>query len=243
MLHGYNDNRNFYYSLAAVQRRRPELQERRPRVRLDGTRLDRAVLLHRATGRCTTWRSAARSGPAIGRTRWRRRRRRRRAGFTFLSFGQFNTTYNGTANTPMQLRQVGRLNAAAGEINAPIDHKYGVRGELVWRHSPLSQETIASQRRGHHHSRRRSQGLLRLRRGVGLAAGRRSDHRRPAGPGAVPALEEVRCAADPGRPDGRLPLRAPGRERHGVRARRRAPRSRPMRRRTERRSSTRRSWA
>jgi hypothetical protein len=66
------------------------------------------------------------------------------AGFTFLNFGQFTTTYNGTANTAMQLRQVGRLNAAAGEINAPIDHKYGVRGEFVWRHSPLSQETIAS---------------------------------------------------------------------------------------------------
>ena len=65
-------------------------------------------------------------------------------GFTFLSFGQFNTTYNGTAGTPMQLRQVGRLNAAAGEINAPINHRYGVRGEIVWRHSPLSQETIAS---------------------------------------------------------------------------------------------------
>ena len=44
----------------------------------------------------------------------------------------------------MQLRQVGRMNAAAGEINAPIDHKYGVRGEFVWRHSPLSEETIAS---------------------------------------------------------------------------------------------------
>ena len=29
------------------------------------------------------------------------------AGFTFLNFGQFTTTYNGTANTAMQLRQVG----------------------------------------------------------------------------------------------------------------------------------------
>jgi hypothetical protein len=65
-------------------------------------------------------------------------------GFTFLSFSQFNTTYNGTANTPMQLRQVGRMNAAAGEINAPINHKYGLRAEVVWRHSPLSADTIAS---------------------------------------------------------------------------------------------------
>ena len=45
MLHGFNDSRNFYYSLVAVQRRRAELQERRPAVRLDGARLGGAVLV------------------------------------------------------------------------------------------------------------------------------------------------------------------------------------------------------
>ena len=34
MLHGFNDNRNYYYSVARPERRRAELQERRPRVRL-----------------------------------------------------------------------------------------------------------------------------------------------------------------------------------------------------------------
>jgi hypothetical protein len=44
----------------------------------------------------------------------------------------------------VQLRQVGRLNSYAIELNAPIAHRYGARGEFVWRHSPLSEESIAS---------------------------------------------------------------------------------------------------
>ncbi len=64
----------------AVERRRAELQERRPRSStgwgVPGWRRSRSW----ATARCTTWRSAARSGPAIARTRWRRPHRRRRAG-------------------------------------------------------------------------------------------------------------------------------------------------------------------
>jgi phosphate-selective porin len=65
-------------------------------------------------------------------------------GFTFLSFNQFSTTFNGTANTNMQLRQVGRMNAVAGELNIPYNHKYGLKGEVVWKHNPLSEETIAA---------------------------------------------------------------------------------------------------
>ena len=53
------------------------------------------------------------------------------------------------------------MNAAAGEINVPIDHKYGVRDEFVWKHSPLSEETIAGNGAGTIVRRRRSQGLLR----------------------------------------------------------------------------------
>ncbi len=66
-------------------------------------------------------------------------------GFTFLSFAPVHHHRTTAWRTrAMQLRQVGRMNAAAGEINAPIDHKYGVRSEFVWKHSPLSEETIAS---------------------------------------------------------------------------------------------------
>jgi hypothetical protein len=147
MLHGYNDNRNFYYSLGVFNGDGQNFKN-----------VDRAFdLMGRA------WIapfSFTGDGPLhdveIGGSFWTGDRTNTLApasqttqgGFTFLSFSQFNTTYTttagSTANTPMQLRQVGRLNAAAGEINAPIDHKYGVRAEVVWRHSPLSQETIAS---------------------------------------------------------------------------------------------------
>jgi hypothetical protein len=142
MLHGYNDDRNFYYSLAVVNG--------------DGQNFKNADRAYDWMGRA--WIapfSFMGDGPLhdveIGGSFWTGDRTNTLApasqttqgGFTFLSFAQFNTTYNGTA-TAMQLRQVGRLDAAAGEINAPINHKYGVRGEVVWRHSPLSQETIAS---------------------------------------------------------------------------------------------------
>jgi phosphate-selective porin len=66
-------------------------------------------------------------------------------GFTFLSFSQFTTSMtSGMPNTPVQLRQSGRLKAFAGEINAPIAHKYGLRYELVWKESPLAAESIAA---------------------------------------------------------------------------------------------------
>ena len=66
------------------------------------------------------------------------------AGFTFLSFAPTNLTVNGMANTPVQLRQVGRMKAFAGELNAPIAHKFGLRGEFVWKRNPLSEESIAA---------------------------------------------------------------------------------------------------
>jgi phosphate-selective porin len=69
-------------------------------------------------------------------------------GFTFLNFGSFTppmaATGLPTGTSAIQLRQVGRVNAAAFEINAPIAHKGGVRYEFVWKHSPLSEEAISS---------------------------------------------------------------------------------------------------
>jgi phosphate-selective porin len=67
------------------------------------------------------------------------------AGFTFLNTGSYSATPTGsTSAQTMQLRQVGRLHAFALELNAPIAHRYGVRAEYVWRHSPLSEDSIAS---------------------------------------------------------------------------------------------------
>ena len=66
-------------------------------------------------------------------------------GFTFLSFSQFTTSMtSGMPNTAVQLRQVGRMNAFAAELNAPIAHKYGLRYEFVWKDSPLSEESLAA---------------------------------------------------------------------------------------------------
>ena len=143
MLHGFNDNRNYYYSVAVLNG--------------DGQNFKNADREFDWMGRAWVAPfSFSGDGPLhdveIGASLWTGDRANTLAptsqttqgGFTFLNFGQFNTTYGTTANTAMQLRQVGRMNAAAGELNAPINHKYGVRGEFVWRHSPLSEEIIDS---------------------------------------------------------------------------------------------------
>jgi phosphate-selective porin len=143
MLHGFNDDRNYYYSVAVLNG--------------DGQNFKNADREFDWMGRAWVAPfSFTGDGPLhdveIGGSLWTGDRENTlaptsqttQAGFTFLNFGQFNSTYNGAANTAMQMRQVGRMNAAAGEINVPIDHKYGVRSEFVWRHSPLSEETIAS---------------------------------------------------------------------------------------------------
>ncbi len=143
MLHGFNDDRNYCYSVAVLNG--------------DGQNFKNVDREFDVMGRAWVAPfSFVGDGPLhdveIGGSLWTGDRantlaptsQTTQAGLTFLNFGQFTTTYNGTANTAMQLRQVGRMNAAAGEINAPIGHKYGVRGEFVWRHSPLSEETIVS---------------------------------------------------------------------------------------------------
>jgi phosphate-selective porin len=64
-------------------------------------------------------------------------------GFTFLSFNSFNSNVGGT-RIPVQLRQVGLLRAYAGELNAPIAHKGGLRAEYVWKHVNLSEENVTN---------------------------------------------------------------------------------------------------
>jgi len=66
-------------------------------------------------------------------------------GFTFFSTAAYSATPTGaTAAQSVQLRQNGRLNAFAFELNAPVAHRGGFRAEVVWKHSPLVEATIAS---------------------------------------------------------------------------------------------------
>jgi phosphate-selective porin len=65
------------------------------------------------------------------------------AGFTFLN-NSF-TWMNGAVATPVELHQNGRLNAFAFELNVPYDHKYGARWEVVWKNQPLSADDARSQ--------------------------------------------------------------------------------------------------
>ncbi|HVT09110.1 MAG TPA: porin [Polyangia bacterium] len=142
MLHGFNDARNFYYSLAVVNG--------------DGQNFKNADNHFDLMGR--GWIapfSFTGEGPLhdveIGASFWTGDRSNTLAlpsqttqgGFTFLNMGSFTAATGGTTNT-YQLRQVGRLNSVAAELNAPIAHRYGARGEFVWRHSPLAEEVIAA---------------------------------------------------------------------------------------------------
>jgi phosphate-selective porin len=144
MLHGYNDDRNFHYSIGAFNG--------------DGQNFKNADSHFDWMGRA--WiapLSFVGSGPLhdveIGASFWTGDRgntltpsaQTTQGGFTFFNTAAFTATPTGaTAAESVQLRQVGRLNAFAGELNAPLAHRYGVRGELVWKHSPLSEESIAA---------------------------------------------------------------------------------------------------
>ena len=143
MLHGFNDDKNFYYSLGVFNG--------------DGQNFKNADRQYDWMGRA--WvapLSFMGDGPLhdveIGGSFWTGDRsntlaptsQTTQAGFTFWNAGSFAfTPMGGTAQT-IQLRQVGRMKTFAGELNAPIDHRFGFRGELVWKDSPLSADTIAS---------------------------------------------------------------------------------------------------
>jgi hypothetical protein len=64
------------------------------------------------------------------------------AGFTFLNT---SAGFTDPANkTPAEIHQQGRLNAFALELNAPIAHKLGVRGEFVRKDQPLSAVNVTN---------------------------------------------------------------------------------------------------
>jgi phosphate-selective porin len=140
MLHGYNDAKNFHYSAGYFNGDGQNF--RNPDTNFD--------FMARA------WVAPASfigEGPlhdiTVGGSYWTGNRsntlplpnQTTQGGFTFLSFSQFN---QGMPAVAEQFRQVGRQYSAAGELNAPIDHKFGARYEIVWKHNPLSIDTIAS---------------------------------------------------------------------------------------------------
>jgi phosphate-selective porin len=140
MLHGYNDARNFYYSAGYFNG--------------DGQNFRNADTNFDFMARA--WVAPASfmgDGPlhdaTIGGSYWTGNRSNTlalpnmttQAGFTFLSFSQFN---QGMPAVAEQFRQVGRMYAGAGELNVPVAHKFGARYEIVWKHNPLSLDTIAT---------------------------------------------------------------------------------------------------
>jgi phosphate-selective porin len=142
MIHGWNDPRNFFYSIGYFNGDGQNFKNVDNNVDL----MMRAWVapisfmgegpLHDATIGGSFW-TGNRSNtlPLPNQTT--------QGGFTFLSFSQFNLV-NGTTTTPYQFRQVGRQYSAAGELNVPFDHKFGARYEIVWKHNPLSADSIAT---------------------------------------------------------------------------------------------------
>jgi phosphate-selective porin len=144
MLHGFNDERFFYYSVGTFNG--------------DGQNFKNADNHFDWMGRA--WfapLALAGAGPLhdveIGASLWTGERantlapaaQSTQAGFTFFNTAAFTATPAGsTTAQSIQLRQNGRLNAFAVEVNAPVAHRLGLRGEFVWKHSPLSEESIAS---------------------------------------------------------------------------------------------------
>jgi phosphate-selective porin len=142
MVHGFNDPKNFYYSIGVFNG--------------DGQNFRNAdnnfdLMMRGWIAPLSFMGDGPLHDIEIGGSFWTGNRsntlalanQTTQAGFTFLNFGQFNWM-NGMTTTPVQFRQVGRMNAAAAEVNAPIDHKFGARYEFVWKHNPLSADQIAT---------------------------------------------------------------------------------------------------
>jgi len=142
MVHGNNAARNFMYSAGVFNGDGPRFQNLDRQFDFMG-RAWIAPLSFKGDGRL--------HDVTIGGSAWAGDRsntielpdQTTQGGFTFLSFAPYSGL-NGNPGTPVQLRQVGRMTAFAGELNVPIDHRYGLRGEFVWKHSPLSQENVTN---------------------------------------------------------------------------------------------------
>jgi len=142
MVYGYNPAKNFHYSLGVFNG--------------DGQNFKNADGQFDVMGRA--WiapLSFLGDGPwhdvELGLSVWRGDRantlplpnQTTQGGFTFLSFAPYNTMVAGNT-VSAQLRQVGLLNAVGGELNVPVAHRFGLRSELVWKSSSLSEENVNS---------------------------------------------------------------------------------------------------
>jgi len=59
-------------------------------------------------------------------------------GFRFLNNAFTWTPTGSTSSIPVELHQQGRLNALGAELNAPYNHRVGVRSDVVWKSMGLS---------------------------------------------------------------------------------------------------------
>jgi phosphate-selective porin len=143
MIHGFNDDKNFYYSVGVFNGDGQNFKNVDDHVDFMG-RAWIAPLSFMGNGPL--------HDVEIGGSFWTGDRgntlaptsQSTQGGFTFWSSSPFNFMPTGGAMESIQLRQVGRMDAYAAEINAPIDHKVGARGELVWKKSPLSADNVAA---------------------------------------------------------------------------------------------------
>ena len=142
MVNGYNDDRNFYYAAGVFNGDAQNFRNVDNKFDVIGRgwvapfSLAKIEALHDVEVGFSFWTGDRANTLALPN-------QTTQGTFTFLSFNPFSRTINGTTTT-QQFRQVGRLNAFAGELNIPINHRYGLRSEFVWKHSPLSIESIAA---------------------------------------------------------------------------------------------------
>ena len=193
MLHGFNDERFFYYSIGTFNGDGQNFKNADNNFDWMGRGLVRAAGAGGRRARSTTSRSAPRSGRASARTRWPRPLRAPRPGSP--SSTRRPSRPRRRARRPsqsIQLRQNGRLNAFAVEVNAPIAHKFGLRGEFVWKHSPLSEESIASSGAGTVLGGANLKGYSFYGQALGLADRRRPHRRRSTVRRAASPLRQVR---------------------------------------------------
>jgi phosphate-selective porin len=141
MASGYNDDRWFYYSLGVFNGDGQNFRnvDNNFDVMMRGWVAPFAIAgiapLHDAEIGMSYWTGNRQNGLILPT-------QTTQAGFPFLS-PSWNWV-NGSTTTPTQLHQFGRLNAFAIELNAPFDHKYGVRYEFVWKHQPLSATNVSN---------------------------------------------------------------------------------------------------
>jgi hypothetical protein len=143
MIHGYSENRAFFYSYGVFNGDGPNLKN----VDRHLDSIARAWIapfafagderLHDVEIGASGWLGDRAAGLPLAS-------QATQEGFELASFDPYSAFLGGAGTTPIQLRQVGLLRAFAGELNAPVAHRFGLRAEVVWRHSPLSEENIGN---------------------------------------------------------------------------------------------------